>query len=384
MKIEKKNSRKITVLIAISLLLMSGFVIVSMPTEAQFKSGIVELYIPTGTRFEPGSYQRLTFTHFVLGKSGNTTGFGGLFSISTMSATAAGGDTSTGLNGGSVKIVIPEGWSLPQITDPTGEGFVTVTPGHNTGIVIGTITTIDRNLTIPIISGSDEGERVIVVYGETAFGSPGAKVQNESQKEVEFEVWENPDITDPDGWIKIEPSPTVMVVYPWEGIGGDINIITTQAIGVQSISFVGWNHDDDTAIGVVTEDTLSYTIGMQLNNGDEYDNTGQHVRITFRSDAKTEMIVKLHTELSITNPDQADEATENIHIWYKGLEENVVGQIDPWNYLIRIPAASSNQPGTLSVMMCVNVGNTVLPGFYEFQTYIEPTNWEEVKTVNMG
>ena len=54
MKIEKKNSRKITVLIAISLLLISGFVIISMPTEAQFKSGIVELYIPGGTRFEPG------------------------------------------------------------------------------------------------------------------------------------------------------------------------------------------------------------------------------------------------------------------------------------------------------------------------------------------
>ena len=379
-----KNSRKISVLLAVLLLLLTGMVIVSLPSEGQFQSGIIDLYIPGGTRFEPDSYQRLTFTHFVMGKTGNSTGLGGLFAISTYSLNSAFGDTSTALNGGSVKIIIPEGWSFPQMTDPKGDGFVTVTPGHGTGIILGPVTIEDRTITIPVISGSDEGEKVIVVYGETAFGSRGARVQSTSQKDVEFEIWENPDFTDPDGWIKNKNSPKVRVAYPWEGIGGDINILTSQAIGVNSISFVGWDETDDSAVSVIAEDELSYTIGMQLNNGDEYDNDAQHIRIEVTSKAKTEMIVKLHMELSVTNPDKSDEVTDDIHIWYKGLEENVVGQIDPWNYLIKIPATVGIKDGSATFMMCVNVGNTVEPGFYTFETYIGPTNWEEVKTVNMG
>ena len=379
-----KNTRKISVLLAVLLLLLTGMVIVSLPSEGQFQSGIIDLYIPGGTRFEPDSYQRLTFSHFVMGKTGNSTGFGGLFSISTYSLNSAFGDTSTALNGGAVRIVIPEGWSFPQMTDPKGDGFVTVTPGHGTGIVLGPVTIDDRTITIPVISGSDEGEKILVVYGETAFGSKGAKVQSTSNKNVEFEIWENPDFTDSEGWIKNKNSPTVMVVYPWEGIGGDINILTSQAIGVNSISFVGWDETDDSAVSVISEDELSYTIGMQLNNGDEYDNAAQHIQIEVTSKAKTEMIVKLHTELSVTNPDQSDEVTDDIHIWYKGLDENVVGQIDPWNYLIKIPATDGLTDGSATFMMCVNVGNTVEPGFYTFETYIEPTNWEEVRTVNMG
>ena len=64
--------------------------------------------------------------------------------------------------------------------------------------------------------------------------------------------------------------------------------------------------------------------------------------------------------------------------------ENVVSQIDPWNYLIKIHATDGLTDGSATFMMCVNVGNTVEPGFYTFETYIEPTNWEEVRTVNMG
>ena len=133
---------------------------------------------------------------------------------------------------------------------------------------------------------------------------------------------------------------TVMVVYPWIGIGGSINNITEQAIGVQSISFIGWNEEYESAVGVIADGGFSYTIGLQLNNGDEYDNSGQHIEIELISLVKTEMIVKLNTEFSVTNPDPDDEVMDDIHIWYKGLEENIVGQIDPWIYIIRILAAN--------------------------------------------
>lgn len=381
---KKITKRKITVVLAVLLLLLTGFVIVSLPSEGQFQSGIIDMYIPGGTRFEPDSYQRITFSHYILGKRGNATGLGSLFTISTYSLNSAIGDTSKGLNGGAVKIIIPKGWSLPQMIEPKGDGFVTVTPGYGSGILLGPITIDERTITIPVISGSDEGEKIIVIYGETAFGSKGAKVQSTSDRNVEFEIWENPDFMDPDGWIKNKNCPTVMVVYPWEGIAGDINIIAEQAIGVKSISFVGWDEEDDSAVGVISEDRLSYTIGLQLNNGDEYDNAIQYIEIEISSNAKTDMMVKLHTELSVTNPDKSDEVTDDIHIWYKGIGENVAGQIDPWNYLIKIPASDVAGAGTAKFMMCVNVGNTVEPGFYTFETYIEPTSWEEVKTVNMG
>ena len=101
-----------------------------------------------------------------------------------------------------------------------------------------------------------------------------------------------------------------------------------------------------------------------------------------RLDYLEKRLDKLYSEFSLTNPDNADEATDDIYIWYKGDGfEDVIGQIDPWNYLIKIPGGS---PGTVTIQMCVYVGNTVEPGFYMFQSFIEPTNWEEVKTVNMG
>ena len=171
-----------------------------------------------------------------------------------------------------------------------------------------------------------------------------------------------------------------------DGINGTVNIITSQSIGVEQITFGNWEHTDDSAIGVVAEDGLSYVIGMQLNNGDEYGGKDQEIYIQFKNYAKTDMIVKLTTEFSITQPDQADAACDDIHIWYTRycVDKGNVGQIDPWTYMIEIPAMDNGStPGTITIMMWVDVGNTIVPGFYTFQTFIEPSNWDDVQVVKV-
>ena len=170
-----------------------------------------------------------------------------------------------------------------------------------------------------------------------------------------------------------------------EGINGTVNIITSQAIGVEKIEFGTWAEEDDSAIAVTAEDGLSYIIGLQLNNGDEYGGTGQAIKITLKNYAKTDMVVQLTTEFGITQPDQADVPCDDIHIWYDGGGyEDVIGQIDPWTYLIKIPATSGATIGKVTFYMFVDVGNMVPPGFYTFSTYIEPTNWEGFDTINMA
>ena len=166
-----------------------------------------------------------------------------------------------------------------------------------------------------------------------------------------------------------------------EGINGTVNIITSQAIGVQSIDFGEWPETDDSAIAVVAEDGLSYIIGLQLNNGDLYGDisTNEGILITLYNYAKTDMVVQLTTEFGITQPDPADFPCDDIHIWYsevEGADQDVLGQIDPWTYLIKIPATDGSTIGEVTFSMWVDVGNMVVPGFYTFQTYLEPTNWD--------
>lgn len=175
-----------------------------------------------------------------------------------------------------------------------------------------------------------------------------------------------------------------------EGISGEVNIITSQAIGVASIEFQGWSHEDDQAIGAVAEDGLSYVIGMQLNNGDSYIDATQCIVITLKNYAKTEITVLLTGPYSITKPDQADSPCDDIHIFYtewtdpiSGESDVMVGQIDPWHYLIEVPAATGQAPGKGSFVMCVDVGEMVEPGFYQFETFLEPTNWHITDTANM-
>lgn len=57
-------------------------------------------------------------------------------------------------------------------------------------------------------------------------------------------------------------------------------------------------------------------------------NSNQDIKITLYNYAKKDMIVKLTTEFGITHPDQADVPCDEIHIWYAGSAENVIGQID--------------------------------------------------------
>ena len=368
-KVQKNLRKKVLTIITIALLVLVSFVITALPSKADFVSGSATIY--PCQNVEPCANYTWTIT-YTIGLVGNTTKY------------ACG----EGIDGGTINVTIPLNWSLPQVTDPTLEGFVVVKPQYSSGIVFGEITVTGRNISIPIISGSNRGERIYIIYGEMSGGlGPGAQAQCFVQRGVEFSVWENPN-KDPNNWRKLTSSPKLNVVDyidNIDGIFGITNISTTQGIGVNNILFHGWTHEDDTAIAVIAEDSLSYTIGMQLNNGDEYQDPSQHIKITFHSLAKTDMIVKLRTELSITNPDQADEATDNIHIWYKGDgSENEIGQIDPWSYLIKIPGMPDGKAGKTTIQMCVNVGNTVEPGFYTFQTYIEPTNWEEINSVNMG
>ena len=167
---------------------------------------------------------------------------------------------------------------------------------------------------------------------------------------------------------------------------GDINIVTSQAIGVKEITFGSWPETDDSAVAAVGEDGLSYTIGLQLNNGDRYGGTDQWIKICLLSYAKTDMVVMLTTEFGVTNPDPGDVPCDDIHIWYEAVDgqDDVIGQVDPWTYLIKIPATDETAIGTSSFYMWVDVGNKVPPGFYQFETFIEPTNWGEIKTVNMG
>ena len=170
-----------------------------------------------------------------------------------------------------------------------------------------------------------------------------------------------------------------------EGINGTVNIITSQAIGVDSITFGTWPETDDSAVGVVAEDGLSYIIGLQLNNGDLYGDAGtnEEIVITLYNYAKTDMVVQLTTEFGITNPDPADVPCDDIHIWYTAADEDIIGQIDPWTYFIKIPATEADTIGTVSFYMWVDVGNMVVPGFYTFSTYMEPTNWNAFDTANM-
>ena len=187
---------------------------------------------------------------------------------------------------------------------------------------------------------------------------------------------------------------TIGIGYPKandEGINGTVNIITSQAIGVSEITFGDWPEADDSALAVISEDGLSYIIGLQLNNGDLYGNPldGQEIKICLYNYAKTVMRVKLTVVLtdphvkSITQPDPANVPCDDIHIWYTGDEEGTIGQFDPWTYFVELPPATDSGPGTACFFMWVDVGNKVQPGFYTFETFIEPTNYGDLTTANM-
>ncbi len=262
LKVRKHFRKKIMTIITIALLVLVSFVLAALPSKADFISGSASIYPVQDLK--PCTYDTWTIT-YTIGRVGN-------------SSKCLCGE---GIDGGTINVTIPVNWSLPQIIDPTKEGFVIVKTQYNSNIVLGEITINGRNISVPIISGTNRGERIYIVYGEMSGGiGPGAKAQCFVQRGVKFEVWENPN-KEENNWRELTPSPKLNVVDNLnEGIAGTTNILTEQAIGVQEIIFHGWTHEDDTAVAVIGECALSYTIGMQLNNGDEYQDSGQHIKIT--------------------------------------------------------------------------------------------------------
>ena len=129
-------------------------------------------------------------------------------------------------------------------------------------------------------------------------------------------------------------------------------MITSQAIGVNEITFGDWPEADDSAMAVIAEDGLSFIIGLQLNNGDLYgdSSTNQEIEIEFFNNAKTEMYVKLTLSgddphfKSITHPDPADTPCDDIHIWFEAEADDIIGQVDPWTYIIKLDKTKPMQP----------------------------------------
>lgn len=364
---QKYNIRKkIVTLTTVGLLILTGFVLASLPSKADFQSGSAMIY--PSYDIAPCTNDSWTII-YTIGSGGNT--------------------SSHGIDGGAINVTIPYNWSLPQNDDPSMEGFVVVKTEYMSNIVIGEISITDRNISIPVFSSSMRGERIYIIYGEMSGGiGPGARAQCYPQYNVEFEVWENPDMNS-DDWRKMDRSPKVHVTNETTGINGNTNITTTQAIGVYSVTFGPWPENDDSGFATISEDRWSYIIGLQLNNGDLYGDigTGEEIEICLFNLAKTEMVVLLTTEFSITHPDPSDSPSDDIHIWYESNNrQDKIGQIDPWRYLINIPATEGPTIGKVSFNMWVDVGNTVQPGLYQFETFIEPTNWNgdqgDFETVN--
>ena len=145
-----------------------------------------------------------------------------------------------------------------------------------------------------------------------------------------------------------------------EGINGTINVISSQAIGIHSVRFIGW-HDDDISAATVADDGLSYLVGLNLNNGDEYADSTQHLEMAFQNYAKTPIVIKLTTRISTTHPDPSDSATDDIHIFYGQdgtTKDNTIGQIDPWTYLIKL------KPYAVVKNEIVDTGDGVTKTFY--------------------
>ncbi len=65
------------------------------------------------------------------------------------------------LSGGGVKVTFPSGFSLPQLTNPQGDGFISVTPGS--GVTLGQITTVSNTLNINVTTLAS-GDTITIKY----------------------------------------------------------------------------------------------------------------------------------------------------------------------------------------------------------------------------
>ena len=132
-----------------------------------------------------------------------------------------------------------------------------------------------------------------------------------------------------------------------EGVNGNVNIISSQAIGLHSVRFVGW-HFDDVSAAAVADDGLSFVFGLALDNGDKYTNETQHIEIAFQNYGKTDMAIKLTPS---TNLERYNDPCKNIYFNFGQDGEgrnNTIGQIDLSTFAIKLKP--------ISVISSENVG----------------------------
>ncbi len=138
---------------------------------------------PSGS-FEAGSYASLTLTY---------------------TAGAYGIDDS-----GSLRICsrFASDQSMPQFTDPAGANYTTVEASNGAVLEVrfdpkGNVRPWDRTLYIKVARGFlSEGDRIVVRFGVTDFGSPGMRLQTFCERSFEFRV-----LVDPIATFNYQPLP---------------------------------------------------------------------------------------------------------------------------------------------------------------------------------
>lgn len=123
-----------------------------------------------------------------------------------------------------------------------------------------------------------------------------------------------------------------------DGIKGNVNIISSQAIGIHSVRFIGW-HPDDVSASAISDDGLSIIFGLFLDNGDEYNDDTQHIEIAFQNYAKTEQIIKLTPKITTKDTFPIDDPCKNIYFRFgqDGYNKNdTIGQVDSSSYGIKL------------------------------------------------
>ena len=121
------------------------------------------------------------------------------------------------------------------------------------------------------------------------------------------------------------------------GIYGNTNIITSQAVGMHSVRFIGW-HEDDVSAAAVADNGLNFAFGLKLDNGDEYTNETQHVEIAFQNYAKTEMCLKITPKI-VSAPISPNDPCKNIYFNFGqdgSTKDNTIGQIDSYSYAVKL------------------------------------------------
>lgn len=160
------------------------------------------------------------------------------------------------------------------------------------------------------------------------------------------------------------------------GIYGDNSIIISQSLGIKDAWFSnrgqygmlpsggsGWiNKDnllsDDSGMIAIAEDGLSFTVGLQINNGDDYE-----IEFVINNSAKTNITAMLIDPIIDIEVKYGE---DNYH-------NDTIEPISETEWIFTIPANSD-----MIIDLDLDVGNTVSPGFYEITIEILPTKYNLV------